>query len=238
MLEKRPPGKPVRFELPFNIWCGGCGRHLAMGVRFNAFKSVIGVYLDVTEVLAFRMRCPTCPNWFTIQTNPALAEYEVVEGARRKAEAWSAEAVGLKAPMTDEQRLAIATNPFAKAEHVLSDKAQLKASIPKLVSLKEAKDAILAADFSTNVRARKQLRARQKSVTDEETRRRLCLTEDFELLPERVADAAQSRSVFSKDEPALRVVQPGEALRRSLRGLPSRLQKHVTTRAPNLLKKQ
>jgi coiled-coil domain-containing protein 130 len=24
----------TRFELPFNIWCGGCEAHIGMGVRF------------------------------------------------------------------------------------------------------------------------------------------------------------------------------------------------------------
>ncbi|KAI0230604.1 coiled-coil domain containing 130 [Lamellibrachia satsuma] len=29
----------IRFEMPYNIWCGGCGNHIGMGVRYNAEKS-------------------------------------------------------------------------------------------------------------------------------------------------------------------------------------------------------
>jgi coiled-coil domain-containing protein 130 len=24
----------IRFEMPFNIWCNGCGNHIGMGVRW------------------------------------------------------------------------------------------------------------------------------------------------------------------------------------------------------------
>lgn len=25
----------IRFELPFNVWCGGCGIHIAKGIVFT-----------------------------------------------------------------------------------------------------------------------------------------------------------------------------------------------------------
>jgi hypothetical protein len=28
----------IRFEMPYNIWCGGCGKHIRKGTRFNAKK--------------------------------------------------------------------------------------------------------------------------------------------------------------------------------------------------------
>jgi coiled-coil domain-containing protein 130 len=40
---KHGGGLIVRFELPFNIWCGGCDAHIGQGVRFNAEK--IKVYV-------------------------------------------------------------------------------------------------------------------------------------------------------------------------------------------------
>lgn len=27
---------PFRFEMPYNIWCGGCGIHIGMGNNFTA----------------------------------------------------------------------------------------------------------------------------------------------------------------------------------------------------------
>ncbi|KAJ1736047.1 Protein saf4 [Coemansia biformis] len=75
----------VRFELPFSVWCGGCGELLATGVRFNAEKTRIGSYFS-TPIWSFRMKCRSCSSWFEIHTNPKEATYDVVHGARKKAE--------------------------------------------------------------------------------------------------------------------------------------------------------
>jgi len=32
----------IRFEMPYNIWCGGCKNHIGMGVRYNAEKTKVG----------------------------------------------------------------------------------------------------------------------------------------------------------------------------------------------------
>ncbi len=32
--------------MPFNIWCGTCKAHIAMGVRYNAEKKAIGNYFS------------------------------------------------------------------------------------------------------------------------------------------------------------------------------------------------
>ena len=34
----------VRFEMPYNIWCLSCNKHIGMGVRYNAEKTKIGMY--------------------------------------------------------------------------------------------------------------------------------------------------------------------------------------------------
>jgi coiled-coil domain-containing protein 130 len=34
----------IRFEMPYNIWCGGCQSMIAKGVRFNAEKKQVGNY--------------------------------------------------------------------------------------------------------------------------------------------------------------------------------------------------
>ena len=83
----------VRFEMPYNIRCIGCGNHIAKGVRFNAEKKTIGHYLS-TKILSFRMPCH-CedgtsrtdqrrnPHWIEIHTDPKNAEYVVADGAVR-----------------------------------------------------------------------------------------------------------------------------------------------------------
>jgi len=78
----------VRFEMPHNVWCGGCERHIARGVRFNAEKKASGKYLSTT-ILEFSMKCPSCPMIFKIKTDPKNADYEFIEGCRKQATAGS-----------------------------------------------------------------------------------------------------------------------------------------------------
>ena len=61
----------TRFELPFNIWCNGCGSHVGMGVRYNAEKTSAGSYYT-TPIFKFRMKCHLCDNHFEIQTDPKV----------------------------------------------------------------------------------------------------------------------------------------------------------------------
>ena len=61
----------TRFELPFNIWCGGCGSHVGMGVRYNAEKTTVGQYYS-TRIFKFRMKCHLCDNHFEITTDPQV----------------------------------------------------------------------------------------------------------------------------------------------------------------------
>lgn len=73
----------VRFEMPHNVWCGGCERHIAKGVRFNAEKKASGKYLSTT-IWEFSMKCPSCPMIFKIKTDPKNADYEFIEGCRKQ----------------------------------------------------------------------------------------------------------------------------------------------------------
>jgi Saf4/Yju2 protein len=57
--------------MPYNIWCDGCNKHIAMGVRYNAEKSKIGMYYT-TPIYKFRMKCHLCDNHFEIKTDPAV----------------------------------------------------------------------------------------------------------------------------------------------------------------------
>lgn len=60
-----------RFELPYNIWCNGCGSHVGMGVRYNAEKTKVGNYYS-TPIYKFRMKCHLCDSHFEIQTDPKV----------------------------------------------------------------------------------------------------------------------------------------------------------------------
>ncbi|KAI7757536.1 hypothetical protein M8C21_017082 [Ambrosia artemisiifolia] len=56
------------FEMPFNIWCGGCSSMIAKGVMFHAEKKQVGNY--------FPQRTP---------------EYLVISGAQKKVEEFDTE---------------------------------------------------------------------------------------------------------------------------------------------------
>lgn len=72
-----------RFEMPFNVWCEGCGHLIGKGVRFNAEKQEIGKYHS-TKIWSFTMTAPCCQQRIEVQTDPKNAQYNVVSGGRRK----------------------------------------------------------------------------------------------------------------------------------------------------------
>lgn len=73
----------IRFEMPFNVWCKGCGHLIGKGVRFNAEKQAIGNYHS-TKVWSFSMTAPCCQQRIVVHTDPKSSEYLVVSGGRRK----------------------------------------------------------------------------------------------------------------------------------------------------------
>lgn len=83
----------VRFELPFNIWCGGCGGHIGQGVRYNAEKMRVGEYYS-TPIFRFRCKTACCQHWFEVETDPRNTRYVVVSGAKEQSKEWDPEENG------------------------------------------------------------------------------------------------------------------------------------------------
>lgn len=46
-----------RFEMPYNIWCGGCNSMIAKGVRFNAEKKQVGNYYSTKVCFSTNTDC-------------------------------------------------------------------------------------------------------------------------------------------------------------------------------------
>ena len=46
-----------RFEMPFNIWCGGCNSMIGKGVRFNAEKQQVGNYYSTKVKYYLSIQC-------------------------------------------------------------------------------------------------------------------------------------------------------------------------------------
>ncbi|KZT06121.1 DUF572-domain-containing protein [Laetiporus sulphureus 93-53] len=151
----------VRFELPFNIWCGTCNNHIGMGVRYNAEKRKIGSYYS-TPIYAFRCKCHLCDAWFEIQTDPKNTRYVVTEGARQKDEEWDpAENGGFAVHDTDPNQPP--PDPLATLEKTTAAEAHLtQVALPRLTALQSFSDRRNSDPYSLSRIVRKRFREEKK----------------------------------------------------------------------------
>ncbi|PFH46809.1 hypothetical protein AMATHDRAFT_77497 [Amanita thiersii Skay4041] len=151
----------VRFELPFNIWCGTCNSHIGMGVRYNAEKKKIGNYYS-TPIYSFRCKCHLCDGWFEIQTDPKNTRYVVTSGARRKEEDWDPEANGGFAAYETNSNVTPG-DPLAILEQ--STEAQnyvAKVHMPRLEALQQASEHYNADPYIHSMKLRKRFREEKR----------------------------------------------------------------------------
>ena len=148
--------------MPFNVWCLGCERHIARGVRFNAEKKQAGTYYS-TPVWSFRMKCPSCAQWIEVHTDPKATDYTVVSGGRRKNESWAPAENGTEALEGPSARDAAkkAENPFFRLECDVDNVRRAEAARPQLESLKAGSGALFRDDWQASQEARRQFRARR-----------------------------------------------------------------------------
>nr|AFK33797.1 unknown [Lotus japonicus] len=105
----------IRFEMPFNIWCGGCNSMIGKGVRFNAEKKQVGNYYS-TKIWSFTMKSACCRHEIVIQTDPKNCEYVIISGAQKKTEDYDVEDAEVLELATNEERSLLA-DPFYRLEH-------------------------------------------------------------------------------------------------------------------------
>ncbi|KAK4763870.1 hypothetical protein SAY87_013308 [Trapa incisa] len=156
----------IRFEMPFNIWCGGCNSMIAKGVRFNAEKKQVGNYYS-TKIWSFTMKSACCKHVIVIHTDPKNCEYVIVSGAQRKTEDFDIEDAETFALPADEERGKL-SDPFYRLEHQEEDLQKKKKAEPVLVRLQRLADTRHADDYSLNKALRAQLRSQKKRVAEEE----------------------------------------------------------------------
>ncbi|XP_075522249.1 uncharacterized protein LOC142555316 [Primulina tabacum] len=182
----------IRFEMPFNIWCGGCESMIAKGVRFNAEKKQVGNYYS-TKIWSFSMKSACCRHEIVIQTDPKSCEYVIISGARKKIEEYDAEdAETLVLPVEDDKnKLA---DPFYRLEHQEKDMKKKKEAEPVLVRLQRVSDAMHSDDYSLNKSLRAKLRDQKKRVAEEEASSRKSGF-GLRLLPRSEEDAAAASRV-------------------------------------------
>ncbi|CAK9141348.1 unnamed protein product [Ilex paraguariensis] len=185
----------IRFEMPFNIWCGGCNSMIAKGVRFNAEKKQVGNYYS-TKIWSFTMKSACCKHEIVIQTNPKNCEYVIISGATRKTEEYDVEDAETLVLPVDEDRSKLA-DPFYRLEHQEADLKKKKEADPVLVRLQRMSDARHADDYALNKALRTKLRSQKKRVAEEEAASRK-IGLGIRLLPPSEEDtAAAARVRFS-----------------------------------------
>ncbi|CAL7950937.1 unnamed protein product [Xylocopa violacea] len=153
----------IRFEMPYNIWCEGCGNHIGMGVRYNAEKKKIGMYYS-TPLYQFRMKCHLCDNHFEIKTDPANLDYVIVSGARRQENRWDPKENEQVVPETKEVSCRLYDDAMYKLEHGIEDKKTAKSRDTSLESALALNDATWKDDYTSNCALRSAFRTRKKEL--------------------------------------------------------------------------
>ncbi|KAJ1403149.1 CWC16 protein [Sesbania bispinosa] len=182
----------IRFEMPFNIWCGGCNSMIAKGVRFNAEKKQVGNYYS-TKIWSFTMKSACCKHEIIIQTDPKNCEYVIISGAQKKTEDFDVEDAETFELPADEERGKLA-DPFYRLEHQEEDLKKKKEAEPVLVRLQRLSDAKHSDDYALNKSLRARLRSQKKRVAEEENASRKRGL-GIRLLPASEADSATAAKV-------------------------------------------
>jgi len=152
----------IRFEMPFDVRCSGCGCRIGKGVRFDAEKKAVGKYLS-TKIWSFRMLCKAeqegnarCdqkknPHFIEVRTDPKNAEYLVTEGAQILfTSSKTAADYGVEAILDPTELAARAADPFYKLEAHAPQQAQAKARKAWLPALEEARGEVWQDDYAAS----------------------------------------------------------------------------------------
>ncbi|KAI9346724.1 CWC16 protein [Zopfochytrium polystomum] len=156
----------VRFEMPYNIWCGGCEKHIGKGVRYNAEKKKIGKYYS-TPIYSFRMKCHLCNNWIEIHTDPKNTEYVIASGARRKEEEFEPEENGT-IDLKDKEETERLNDPMYKLEHTNADVKKAAEVAPTITLMQELNDKYWKDPYAMSQTIRKRFREEKKIRLAEE----------------------------------------------------------------------
>lgn len=203
----------MRFELPFNIWCGHCNGHIGMGVRYNAEKRKIGSYYT-TPIFAFRCKCHLCSGWFEIQTDPKNTRYVVTEGARQQAQDWDPEENGGHAVVEDDPTKKPVLDALATLEKTVEKDVLVKTVMaPRLEQLQDQADKMRADPYAHSQRVRKQFRAEKKTEAerrrqDDAFRDKYGLSEDLALERETDATRESAREELQRERDLRKAIPP------------------------------
>nr|GEY88714.1 hypothetical protein [Tanacetum cinerariifolium] len=109
----------IRFEMPYNIWCGGCNSMISKGVRFNTEKKQVGNYYSTNIV---------------IQTDAKNCEYMVISGAQKKYEEFDNEDTETMALPVEEETKVRLISKLLSLQHLPFSPATITGNPGRLVA--------------------------------------------------------------------------------------------------------
>uniref|UniRef100_T1ITA7 Uncharacterized protein n=1 Tax=Strigamia maritima TaxID=126957 RepID=T1ITA7_STRMM len=171
----------IRFEMPYNIWCDGCGNHIGMGVRYNAEKRKVGMYYS-TPIYQFRMKCHLCDSHFEMKTDPQNLDYVVVCGARRQERRWDPTQNSQVVPEDKDTTQKLVTDAMFRLEHGEADKRKGKEAAPSLARLEDMQNR-WKDDYTSNKILRQIFRDKKKEKQEKEKNNKLLLIKSSLSIP-------------------------------------------------------
>ena len=179
----------VRFEMPYNVFCGGCDALIGKGTRFNAEKKAAGKYYSTT-IWNFTMKCAACAHQIVVQADPQLGDYVFLEGCRKRAEQGDV-------VLNDETKEKIQEDsPFARLEKVANNEKKALEAQPSLDRLIQFSMERAENDYANNRLLKKNLKEQNaQRKTHEEQVTQMGLPTDFELGETTETDRAKIRAI-------------------------------------------
>ena len=178
--------------MPVNVWCDGCGEHIARGVRYNAEKKKCGTYFT-SDVFEFQMNCHLCGQRFIIKTDPENRDYEFVSGLHRKVETFDVKEIGTR-EFDDKEQALMRADAIRSLENKEEDSMKFEKAVPTLDRLKDLEEKLHTNEDSLNQRVRSKLREIRKAEERREARASAAGL-SIRLLPTSRSDIRKSRSV-------------------------------------------
>ena len=178
--------------MPVNVWCDGCGEHIARGVRYNAEKKKCGTYFT-SDVFEFQMNCHLCGQRFIIKTDPENRDYEFVSGLHRKVETFDVKEIGTR-EFDDKEQALMRADAIRSLENKEEDSMKFEKAVPTLDRLKDLEEKLHTNEDSLNQRVRSKLREIRKAEERREARATAAGL-SIRLLPTSRSDIRKSRSV-------------------------------------------
>ncbi len=154
----------IRFELPFDGWCLGCGVHMTKGLRFNAKKEKEGKYFT-TQIWSFHMKCfsTSCTQKYKILTDPKNCTYDFAEGIRKHEQDFTPDADdSLIVATSDETKQLIANDPMFRLQHNEEDRKRVLSAKEHIEALTELQDEHHKNYYDVNAMLRNKNRKRKK----------------------------------------------------------------------------